>query len=303
MTETRRVFLTKAERGSGVGQELIALLLELSDDGQVTRDEMNRLRHWLEVDRGVEFPACAFLYELIDTIAADGEVTDAELDRLMLGIERVLPNDVRNVAREKRKQHREVRRVATVAARATARAEAVAARERTRVLHRADFVIAGVRFSERREACELLDIGDQVVLEREPDNRHDKNAIFVLASDGSELGYVPRADAREMAPLLDDGAVCDATVKKLLHTHDEMVLPVVVSLIRWEHETASPAAASISPGDRSGLSEPFTGSGATAATAPGSPTKVRRGCFAVLLLFGAALLVLVTVMLGSLFGF
>jgi hypothetical protein len=25
--------------------------------GQVTRDEMNRLRHWLEVDRGVEFPA------------------------------------------------------------------------------------------------------------------------------------------------------------------------------------------------------------------------------------------------------
>ena len=159
--EARRVTLTKAERDSGVGQELIALLLDLSDDGQVTRDEMNRLRHWLEVDRGVEFPACAFLYEIVETIAADGEIADAELDRLILGIERVLPNDVRSIAREKRKQHREARKVANAATRAAARAKAVAVRERTRVLHRGDFVVAGVRFSERREACELLDVGDQ----------------------------------------------------------------------------------------------------------------------------------------------
>jgi hypothetical protein len=288
--ESRRVFLTKAERGSGVGQELIALLLELSDDGQVTRDEMNRLRHWLEVDRGVEFPACAFLYQIIDTIAADGEITDAELDRLMLGIERVLPNDVRAVARDKRKQHREARRVTNAARRAAAREKATTARERTRVLHRGDFVIAGVRFSERREACELIDAGDRVMLEREPDNRHDNNAIFVLATDGSELGYVPRGDAREMAPLLDAGAACEATVKKLLHTHDEMVLPVVVSVIRWHVE--APRIGALGSGDNQpGFREPFSSSAVTSASVQGSATKARRGCSAVLLLLGVALLV------------
>jgi hypothetical protein len=178
--ETRRVTLTKAERDSAVGQELIALLLDLSDDGQVTRDEMNRLRHWLEVDRGVEFAACPFLYEIVDTIAADGEITDPELDRLMLGIERVLPNDARSIAREKRRKHREARKVANAAIRTAVRDKAMAERERTRVLHRGDFVVAGVRFSERREACETIERGAPVILERESDNRHDKNAILVL---------------------------------------------------------------------------------------------------------------------------
>jgi hypothetical protein len=80
----------------------------------------------------------------------------------MLGIERVLPNDVRSIAREKRRQHRE--KIANAATRAAVRAKAVTERERTRVLHCGDFVVAGVRFSERREACETLEAGDQVIL-------------------------------------------------------------------------------------------------------------------------------------------
>ena len=94
----RKVTLTKAERESPPGRELIAMLLDLSDDGQVTREEMNRLREWLEVDRGIDVAACAFLYEIVDTIAADGEITDDELDSLMPAIERVLPIDARNIA-------------------------------------------------------------------------------------------------------------------------------------------------------------------------------------------------------------
>jgi len=105
----KRVTLTKAQRSTPAGEEVVSLLLELSEDGQVTREEMERLRGWLEVDRGVDFPACAFLYEIVDTIAADGEITEDELDRLALGIERVLPSDVRAAAREKRKQYREIR--------------------------------------------------------------------------------------------------------------------------------------------------------------------------------------------------
>ena len=42
------------------GRELVDLLTELSADGNVTREEMDRLRAWLEVDRSVDFPAMPF---------------------------------------------------------------------------------------------------------------------------------------------------------------------------------------------------------------------------------------------------
>jgi hypothetical protein len=59
----------------------MALLIELSADGIVTRSEMDQLRSWLEVDRGLDFPALAFLYQVIDEISGDGELTEEELDR------------------------------------------------------------------------------------------------------------------------------------------------------------------------------------------------------------------------------
>src|SRR5262245_1650658 len=80
--EIQRVTLTKAQSGTGVGRDLIALLTDLSSDGVVSRDELDRLRAWLEVDRGVDFPALPFLYEVIDHISADGEITEDELDQL-----------------------------------------------------------------------------------------------------------------------------------------------------------------------------------------------------------------------------
>jgi hypothetical protein len=90
--ERRRVTLTKVQCESPAGRDLIALLTELSSDGVVSRDELQRLRAWLEVDRGVDFPALPFLYEVIEQISSDGEITEDELDQLALAIERVLPN-------------------------------------------------------------------------------------------------------------------------------------------------------------------------------------------------------------------
>ena len=74
-----------------------------------TRGELARLRAWLEVDRGVDFAACPFLYEVIDTITGDGEITDDELDTLASAIERVLPPEIRKHAAERRKQQRTAR--------------------------------------------------------------------------------------------------------------------------------------------------------------------------------------------------
>ena len=92
--ERQRVTLTKAHCETPAGHELIELLAELSADGNVTREEMERLCAWLEVDRGVDFPALPFLYETIDQISADGEISEEELDLLALAIERVLPEGV-----------------------------------------------------------------------------------------------------------------------------------------------------------------------------------------------------------------
>jgi hypothetical protein len=108
--ERRHVTLSKADRGTPAGRELIALLTELSADGQVTPAEMGRLRSWLEVDRSVDFPACAFLYGVVESIKYDGEITEEELDGLALAIERVLPPDVRAAATLRRKEHRAARR-------------------------------------------------------------------------------------------------------------------------------------------------------------------------------------------------
>lgn len=64
--ERRQVTLSKAHRATAVGRQLIDLLVELSADGNLSRDEMNRLRVWLEIDHSVDFPCLAFLHETID---------------------------------------------------------------------------------------------------------------------------------------------------------------------------------------------------------------------------------------------
>lgn len=45
--------------------------------------------------------------------------------------------------------------------------------------------------------------GDSILVVREPDNLHDANAILVRNAKGLAAGYLPRHDARYLAPLLD----------------------------------------------------------------------------------------------------
>ncbi len=236
-----RITLSKAQRNTPAGQELLALLTELSADGQVAREEMERLRAWLEVERGVDFAACGFLYDVVDAISSDGVISDEELDSLALAIERVLPPEVRLPPGSKGKsigplcdeqERRRVRR----------RATRIEARQRARPLHRGDFLVAGaLRSAERREANECVKVGDAAVLEREPDNVHDSNAILVLTSTDEELGYVPRDLAKQMAPLLDAGAEASVVVRKFWHTPSGGH-PVAIVTSTLRHSSRSEAA-------------------------------------------------------------
>lgn len=53
-----------------------------------------------------------------------------------------------------------------------------------------------------------------ISIEREPENRHDSNAIKVVIAEGKfkgmHIGYVPKATAAILAPAMDDEMVADA---------------------------------------------------------------------------------------------
>ena len=79
--------------------------------------------------------------------------------------------------------------------------------------------LAGVTYDGRQSNIAFAHEGDPVELRREPGNRFDANAIRVLRTDGlpdaRELGHIPRALARRLAPRLDAGDKVTARIVRL----------------------------------------------------------------------------------------
>ncbi|MCR5604952.1 MAG: HIRAN domain-containing protein [Lachnospiraceae bacterium] len=48
-------------------------------------------------------------------------------------------------------------------------------------------------------------VGDKLILQREPENRFDENAILVLDDKKRKLGYIPEKDNIVFARLMDAG--------------------------------------------------------------------------------------------------
>ena len=74
--------------------------------------------------------------------------------------------------------------------------------------------LAGSQYYAVGEQWQALQVGDHLDLIREPDNRHDRNAIRVEWR-GHKLGYVPRAENRAVAAAMDRGEPVDARIAKL----------------------------------------------------------------------------------------
>jgi hypothetical protein len=72
--------------------------------------------------------------------------------------------------------------------------------------------VRGLGYGTRLEALGRLAVGDNVLLEREPENPHDPNAIRVRSVEGVDLGYLAREVARGIAGRLDDGQLVTAEV-------------------------------------------------------------------------------------------
>ena len=74
--------------------------------------------------------------------------------------------------------------------------------------------LAGSQYYAVSQVWEQIRPGDRLTLTREPDNRHDRNAVRVDWK-GQQLGYVPRAENRAVAHALDAGENLEARVAKL----------------------------------------------------------------------------------------
>jgi len=73
---------------------------------------------------------------------------------------------------------------------------------------------AGLAHHEAREVWDALAVGDELALQREPDNPHDPHAVRVLWRDRM-LGYLPRQDNADVARLLDRGQAVQARIRTI----------------------------------------------------------------------------------------
>ena len=78
----------------------------------------------------------------------------------------------------------------------------------------ATIFIAGFPHYDGPEAESLLEAGMPLQLNRQPHNKYDKYAIELLSGE-AKLGYVPRADNKTIAKLMDKGIVVQAEIKEL----------------------------------------------------------------------------------------
>ncbi len=67
--------------------------------------------------------------------------------------------------------------------------------------------LVGTGYEGRSDRIELINVGDQVKLKRNPDNPYDSNAVEVLNSSGESLGHISKEFAAVLAPGLDQGLV------------------------------------------------------------------------------------------------
>lgn len=66
--------------------------------------------------------------------------------------------------------------------------------------------IRGVSYANRQDLITSLKVGNAITLLREANNPADKNAVACLTKDGGTVGYLSRAIAAQLAPMMDLGA-------------------------------------------------------------------------------------------------
>lgn len=206
----RALAMTK-QQASDAGIELIELCSTITEDGRLLDQEIAALQEWSDRYRDVELPARTFLREKIKRVLTVGAISDADRIELQVAIERILPPEVRHTPKS------------------VARVAAAAAGDRNLPLETYEFLVADTRRDGRSTAIARYAFnGDEVLLVRDVDNPHSRNAILVRLASGYDIGHVPEADARTLAPYLDRHLRYRANIRKIL-TGGHAPIPVIVA--------------------------------------------------------------------------
>ena len=97
-------------------------------------------------------------------------------------------------------------------------ASAIAAEIRANILLQ-DSPLAGFQFHAGKTLWPQMQVGDVLVLVREPENVHDRFAIRV-EWNSHHIGYVPQRENRDVARLLDQGEKVFARISRLAESRD-----------------------------------------------------------------------------------
>lgn len=96
--KSKRVAMYEKDAGDEVGRKLIKVLLQVMEDGIVSDSEAKSLKIWLEKAAKLsDLPGIPFLLEEVETLLADGRVTEEESDYLVCKMLRVLPAYTRSL--------------------------------------------------------------------------------------------------------------------------------------------------------------------------------------------------------------
>lgn len=236
-----RIGLSKKDLEDSAGKELLELLVKITEDGALSRDEFLEMRSFLQKHHGSKVNAIKFLGNKFKEIASDNKITKEEVKLFFSAILLVLPSREKREAKSARKDHeleqkeldklkkdkekQEKREKLQKEKEEREKAQVEQVKEEMKysesLICDFDFVVAGTQYHKGHRD---IDEGDNLFLIREPQNKHDSNAILICTEGGVSVGYVPRYLAEEMAPHLDNGCEQLAVVKKMLHNNSPVVI-------------------------------------------------------------------------------
>lgn len=192
-----RVTLTSKQLQEASAIELLDICLSMVEDGKISEDEVLALDKWLAHNKESNIPAIQFLVTICQDILQDGQISPKEYYELSKAIQRIIP-----------KEEREKATTSVTTAESDLDRHYKEEEIRNTPCHRILFTVAGVTFEKRQENIAKIPYDDYhspLTLLREPKNKYDKNAIKIISDKYGELGFIPRAEAKKIAPLLDSG--------------------------------------------------------------------------------------------------
>ena len=78
-----------------------------------------------------------------------------------------------------------------------------------------DSYVAGTSHIKDESVFDDIKVGDRLILQREPDNRFDENAILVLDKEKRKMGYIPEKDNIVFTRLMDAGKYLIAMIDRI----------------------------------------------------------------------------------------